>query len=58
MKVIVLLLFLVSCSDKATQLHETAKLIGSSHRFCYTATQPDNIRGYYCLQYMGEGKGE
>jgi hypothetical protein len=53
MKLFVFLVFLIGCSDRATQVHETAKLLGSEQKVCYTATQPENIRGYYCLQYMG-----
>lgn len=53
MRFFLLLVFLIGCSDRATQVHEAAKLLGNKQKFCYTATQPDNIRGYYCLQYMG-----
>lgn len=56
MKFIVFLIFLIGCTDRATQVHEAAKLLGSKNKVCYTATQPENIRGYYCLQYVRESE--
>lgn len=53
-KYLVLLLMLVGCTDRATQVHEAAKLLGNKQKICYTATSPDNIKGYYCLQYIHE----
>ena len=50
MKILAFLIILTGCTDRATQAHEAAKLLGSKQKVCYTATQPENIRGYYCLQ--------
>jgi hypothetical protein len=52
MRLLILLIFSIGCTDRATQVHEAAKLLGNKQKICYTATQPENIRGYYCLQYI------
>ena len=58
MRLFILLIFLTGCGDRTIRLHRAAKLLGDTHKVCYTITDPEDIRGYYCLEYEGRSENK
>jgi hypothetical protein len=54
MKLVILLIFLTSCTDKVSEVHILAKHAARDNKVCYTVEKPDEIKGYYCLHYIGK----
>lgn len=55
-KLLFLCLFLTGCNqDFATETHKFAKF-AAPDKACYDVTQPEELAGHYCLQYMGKTK--
>lgn len=51
---LVLLPFLLGCSDRIPQPYYSAKLVGPVGKVCYQVTYPEDLTGYYCLHYQGK----
>ena len=51
----VLCLFLVGCSDNNVMRHSLAKG-NPGHKICYNVLSPEKIRGWFCIEYIGEQK--
>jgi hypothetical protein len=56
MRLLIILTILTGCTNEAVEIHRKVKFFGEKNQGCYLVTQPEEIKGYYCLQYMGEKK--